>query len=1184
MGIDLNTTNAFNINQISVSNSSISLLHLNNVYNSNINGRSITLSNISYYDSLFQVQDNLIIIDGIETNNDFQIYINDIVISGVTFIRGGHLVLFQQQTASKLLVSNCLLFNNNGGSINFEAYNKNNPNLTTNMRFDNMTIQNSNGYYQSLIEVTAGAEIYIYESYFINNSNYLSGGVAVISSAGAILSIFDSIFINNTSIKGGVFDIENQGFLILNNSTLQNNFAIQSGVIQTGNDGYFNIYLSILTNNFAYSSPISELFLSSTLSIINNSTIQNNEWLAKDDILQQLNNWSNLWFLSSQFKLLLLQNSDLMNIIPISNSFHLISSSLSINNFTTVVNQNNFLACFQSSFYLSDSIIKDIDLQSNLFYISSTSLTVNNVLFSNITTKNIDAYVISALLDSSIYLANIEYVNSSWSFFNSYSAQISLINMNITSISLKNYLMSFLSWDSISIVNSSITSIVSSASSALYYSRSTIDFIQNLTISNLNTVGIELLYSNITQISRLFIYDSAKGMALKYSNITIINNSEFSRCGSQKLLFGGVIDLLDCSITIENSTFNNNNAQNGGAISIRWLNFSKCENKIYNVGFESNKAEVKGGAIYYNYRRPEQNNIRFINNSAPYGSNIASYSVKIIESISKNSSIIFNEIPSGIKLDTILSLILQDYDNQTTPDSSYQIKISPLTKGAFVSGYDSARVIQGNAKFDSLAFTFYPGINHVQFKATSNAINTQNNNAMKTPSYTSIDVSFRFWGPGESQISNNSWQICSAGTYSLEWNSTSWSNWVTNGFCPGGSKIEVNPGYWRINQNSTTILKWPYPSSCLGGFIPENKHPVNWEVGYTGYLWSECDLVDGIKYQQMSGGKWAKCSNPLLNAFKFIGLVIAAFGFLMVMIILMLRKKKENQMSILIRIMTNYLQLISLALSFGLSFPDYLTQSFSIFDTIGSSSDTFLSYDWFFTSIQVTGFTPSVSLFKIVLTGLLPLILFTILAVIWITLYYALYKWFSNLKLNLIISIICIIFLLHPTITKSSLEIFEWIVVDSNDKRMKLYMEYKWYSEEHLKWISFVALPILIFWVIGAPWVAYIVLHRNRKNLEGSIKSYMLMLYQGYKPEVFYWELVNTIRKVLILCCSIFLSTETAIYKILLSIVVLVAILRIQIKLQPYKVEENNNLEQNMIIAGALTLFCGVLFTKTLKK
>ena len=1093
-GIDLNTTDIFDLSQISISNSTISLLHLSNIYNANLLGKSISLFNISYYDSLFQFQDNLIKIDGIETNNDFKITIKDITISGITFVRGGNLILFQQQTSTILTVSNTLFLNNNGGSIHFEAYNKNNPNLTTNMQFENMTIQNSNGYYQSLIKVTSGATISIYNSSFINNWNYVSGGVASVDSLGTSLRLYNSTFMNNTSLKGGVFDVEDQGLLVINNWILQNNFGVQSGVIQCSNEGYFQLYSSIITDNFAYSVSLSELFLSSTSSEINNSTIQNNLCLTKSYITQQLNNCSNLWFFKSDFKLFLSQNNNLMDITSVPYAFELISSSLSLTNSTSIENQDYLSGCFQSNFTISDSIIKSTSIQSNLIYLSSTSLTINNVAISNITRMNIDSFVIFALLESLITVTSVEYKNYSWGFLNAYSVQFSFKNFTMISGLLSNYLISLVSWTDVSISNSNIRSLESSVSSTIYSSRSSIDLIQNISLSNLNTVGFEILGSNITQISQLFISDTAKGMILKDSNILNISNSEFISWGSQNVLFGGAIDIIDSSVTIQNSTFSNNNAQNGGAISVRCISFDNWENRMSILNFKSNQAGIKGGAIYYNFRRPEFDHIYYNNNIAPYGPNIASYSVKIVEQISNNSSMTFRNVPSGIKYDSIINLILQDYDNQTIPDSSYQIKISPITNGASVLGYDSARAIQGNAVFNNLVFILSPGNKNVQFKATSNAINYQINNAIGISSYSSIDVSFRFWMPGESQISKTLCQTWAPGTYSLDWNSTSCNDCVTDATCSGGSKIEVNPGSWRISSNSTTILNWPYLSSCLGGYVPENVHPVSWEKGYTSYLWAEWDIIDGNKYQKVSGGKWTKWPNPALNALKFIGVVLAAFIFLIIMIILILRKKRENQMSILIRILTNYLQLISLSLSFGLKFPDYLTQSFSVFDTIGSSSDTFLSYDWFFTSIQITGFTPSVSLFKILLTGLLPLMLFMVLGIIWIILYFALYKWFSNLKLNLIVSIIWIIFLLHPTITKYSLEVFEWIVVDANDKRMKLYMNYKWYSADHFKWISFVALPILICWVIGAPSIAFVVLYKYRKNLEGPIKSYRIIL------------------------------------------------------------------------------------------
>ena len=49
-------------------------------------------------------------------------------------------------------------------------------------------------------------------------------------------------------------------------------------------------------------------------------------------------------------------------------------------------------------------------------------------------------------------------------------------------------------------------------------------------------------------------------------------------------------------------------------------------------------------------------------------------------------------------------------------------------------------------------------------------------------------------------------------------------------------------------------------------------------------------------------------------------------------------------------------------------------------------------------------------------------------------------------------------------------------------------------------------------------------------------------------------------------------------YRILLSILVLIIMLRIQIRLVPYKFEVNNFLEQGMIITGSITLFWGLIF------
>lgn len=136
--------------------------------------------------------------------------------------------------------------------------------------------------------MSTGAAISVYNSTFVGNSNLLSGAVASVDSLGTTLEFVNSVFQNNTSIKGAVFNIEDQGAVILNNCTVQNNFAVQSGVIQGSNEGYFEIYSSVISNNYAYSIPISELFLVSPMSIVSNTQIMNNDVLTQSAILQEV--------------------------------------------------------------------------------------------------------------------------------------------------------------------------------------------------------------------------------------------------------------------------------------------------------------------------------------------------------------------------------------------------------------------------------------------------------------------------------------------------------------------------------------------------------------------------------------------------------------------------------------------------------------------------------------------------------------------------------------------------------------------------------------------------------------------------------------------------------------------------------------------------------------------------------
>ena len=170
--------------------------------------------------------------------------------------------------------------------------------------------------------------------------------------------------------------------------------------------------------------------------------------------------------------------------------------------------------------------------------------------------------------------------------------------------------------------------------------------------------------------------------------------------------------------------------------------------------------------------------------------------------------------------------------------------------------------------------------------------------------------------------------------------------------------------------------------------------------------------------------------------------MLLAFAFLLVLTVTTIRKKKENQTSILLRIMTNYLQLIAAAYSFNLKFPDSFVEMLGSIEIIGASSDSFLSFDCFVEDNEMKFFAPSVEIFKAFLTIFLPIILVFIFVLIWVILYLISNKVFSNLKRNIIISTICTLFLLHPNVTKQALSMFECIDVGEEDMRMRTNMDY----------------------------------------------------------------------------------------------------------------------------------------------
>lgn len=116
--------------------------------------------------------------------------------------------------------------------------------------------------------------------------------------------------------------------------------------------------------------------------------------------------------------------------------------------------------------------------------------------------------------------------------------------------------------------------------------------------------------------------------------------------------------------------------------------------------------------------------------------------------------------------------------------------------------------------------------------------------------------------------------------------------------CPGGSILDVNPGYWRINDQSSVILPCSNaPQNCLGGTTNSTCA--------TGHIGSLCESCDIEKDYSITGDfQCGSCGNQAINAFKIIGIFICFvssllpnFPYLQLHFLLPFRSSARNSVS-----------------------------------------------------------------------------------------------------------------------------------------------------------------------------------------------------------------------------------------------------------------------------------------------
>ena len=428
-------------------------------------------------------------------------------------------------------------------------------------------------------------------------------------------------------------------------------------------------------------------------------------------------------FISDDFKKYLQNNINTLDVIESPYAVKSIIANIKAMH-TKIFERDQFVVAFTSTVTLDDVNIQNVYFTGPVIELSLSALNGSNIMADNISNPD-GSYnpFISCSIDSFINIDNLDYSQSETSMF---------LLSNVTGFTHDVYTVSSSSlsnmieaddWHGLIISDLNIADVSSETESVLLIKDNTNIMLEDIVISDIHQLVIQIQNSVVSKASSLNLTNCRQGIKIFYQSNIMINSSIFESIGSSDVISGGAIQSSDSNTIINNSSFSKCHAKQGGWLALNCSLSSICRYEISNSKFSDNVADIKGGAIYYDLYRPVLFGDLFFNNTAKYGKNIASYSIKIILKGLDTDQIILQEVVSGQIYTPSLEFQLIDHDGQVIlTDSTSTILINPFNNTTSIDGTNVVLVNQDVANFDEFIFTSKPGSRNINFEVTSKAI------------------------------------------------------------------------------------------------------------------------------------------------------------------------------------------------------------------------------------------------------------------------------------------------------------------------------------------------------------------------------------------------------------------------------------------------------------------------------
>ncbi|CAD8116010.1 unnamed protein product [Paramecium sonneborni] len=384
--------------------------------------------------------------------------------------------------------------------------------------------------------------------------------------------------------------------------------------------------------------------------------------------------------------------------------------------------------------------------------------------------------------------------------------------------------------------------------------------------------------------------------------------------------------------------------------------------------------------------------------------------------------------------------------------------------------------------------------------------------------------------------------------------------------------LNLKQGYWRPYFESNLISYClNLPGNCLGGWIEGHESCF---LGHIGALCEQCDLYNIRGAGQYSISKKFTCGLCTENYQNIVIITLVSIWtlvsiFISVQSTLIAIKEffrnfclssmglavsqNRNQSAILIKMLTNYLQIIGSLATFQLQLPNGFEDTFtamgSPIQAMTYSLDCFLS-DAFHIEIQYA---------RIIWQIIMPSIYITFFFHWYMILIFQKRTTFN--KCVITTTFIYMYIYLQPSIIGGLVQLISYRQI-SGYKWIQSNVSSRYDTNLHGQWMIRLCLPLLLIFAIFIPVFFFYKLFRNSANLnQKNVRLQFGYLYNEYTGSAYFWEVIKIAQKELII---IFLAYFEDFIVIKATIILLITGLYLELnqKYKPYKLKALNLLDQ----------------------